>query len=58
MPLPHVRSILEIDVQLLEYEFVNGCRESDRYIESYMYAPFDKDGRAEDFNGAKTWGEH
>jgi hypothetical protein len=26
-------------------------------LESYVYLPFDKDGRSKDNNGAKTWGE-
>lgn len=28
-----------------------------RVLESYVYLPFDKDGRLKDNNGAQTWGE-
>jgi hypothetical protein len=50
-----VRLILEIDVQLLENEFVNGSREGDRvlYVSSY-----NKDGNTMDIWDEDTWEEH
>lgn len=55
IPLPVVRPILEIDVQLLENEFVNGYREGDRVL---YVSPYDKDGNTMDIRDAETWGEH
>ena len=55
IPLHVVRPILEIDVQLLENEFVNGYREGDRVL---YVSPYDKDGNTIDIRDAYTWGEH
>lgn len=54
MPLPIVSSILEVDIQLSENEFVNGYGEGDRVL---YVDPCDKDARSRDINGANTWGE-
>jgi hypothetical protein len=51
IPLPIVRPILEIDVQLLENEFVNGYKEGDRVL---YVSPYDKDGNTMDIRDEDT----
>lgn len=52
IPLTLVRLILELDVQLLEIEFVNSYKDGNRVL---YVSPFDKVGRSMDLIGAKAW---
>ena len=56
IPLSVVRPILEIDVQLLENEFVNGYREGDRVLYVSLYDKYY--GNTMDIWDADTWEEH
>jgi hypothetical protein len=47
-----VRLILELDVQLLQIDFVNSYKDGDRVL---YVSPFDKVGRSMDLIGAKAW---
>ena len=55
IPLPLVRLVLEVDVQLLKNEFVNGYQEGDRVL---YVSPYDKDGNLAYIKKSETWGEY
>lgn len=46
-----VKPILEVDVELLDNEFVNGCREGDKVL---YVSSFDKNGTNMDNGNVKT----
>lgn len=55
IPLLLVRSILEVDVQLLKNEFVNGYREGNKVLYISLY---DNNGVLKNIYNAETWGEY